>query len=169
MKKRLILVGVIAFLVLFSVAAPALGEAQTKTPFKALQINNPATTPEKTWTTNGDIRQVRDQLNTGTIQLYIPDTASSPQYVLRHNNMLHATRNLDRTSGDAGFWIIHVDVQWIYEVNGVILGTFEGQINYNVPQAHGILHGTGVFEGQTLMFSASSLTPQIIWVGTLLS
>jgi hypothetical protein len=162
-KVALVLTCMVGLLLLFSIMAPALANAPTRTAIKAVQAGT-ASAPEKTWTTNGGIAQSRGIVNTGTVSLYIPDTASSPQYIFNLYNVYDFTR--DQATG---LWVLRVDAQWRYEVNGELLGTFEGQINWNYPDAHGVLHGTGVFDGQTLMFWRDTAYPPTTWVGTLIT
>lgn len=165
MKKSILSAGLLFALVLFMSVAPALA-APTTTPIKAIQVGTVIST-EKTWTTNGGIIQNQGVLNEGTIRLYIPNTASSPTYTFQFANVYNQMRNPDIMHST-----LRVDATWNYKVDGNIVGTFEGQIQWNildgVPQAHGVLHGTGMFEGQQLMFWKDNTQSGIVWVGTLM-
>ena len=162
-KARFLIVPLLAVL-FFILFAPVLAEP-TITPIKAIQVNT-SNIVEKTWTTNGGIVQEKDVLNQGTIRLYIPSTASSPTYTFEHYNVYNRMRNPEKLHST-----ICVDVTWNYKVADIIVGTFEGQIQWNivdgVPQAHGVLHGKGVFDGQQLMFWKDNTQLGIVWVGTL--
>lgn len=164
MKKISVVVLVFVLLMMFAFVAPALAETPTITSIKAVQSATIAST-EKTWDTNGGIRQMQGVVNVGTINLYIPETASTPTYIFDLYNVYDRTGDID-----AGIPItIRVNATWRYIVNNEIVGTFEGQIewNFNSPQiAHGLLQGTGFFEGQTLRFWVQF--PPTIWYGTLM-
>jgi hypothetical protein len=109
---------------------------------KAVQSGK-VTSVEDTWLTGSAINQSRGVVNQGTIKLHIPNTASSPQYTFNYYNVYGSTVNTS-----VPILNIRVNAQWNYIVSGQVVGTFEGQIEWNYPNAHGNLHGTGIFEGQ---------------------
>ena len=145
---------------------PVLAIAPLPTPpnqiaIKAVQAGK-VTSVEDTWLTGSAINQSRGVVNQGTIKLYIPNTAGSPQYTFNFYNVYGSTVN-----SSVPIINIRVNAQWNYIVNGQVVGTFEGQIEWNYPNAHGNLHGTGIFEGQKLMFWRDTAITGTTWVGTL--
>jgi hypothetical protein len=166
MNKRIIVAVLAMILLAMMFAAVPVMAKPTVTTIKAIQQNT-STVIGDTWTTNGGIIQSRDVINQGTITLYNPSTAGSPTYTFNHYNIYNRMQNPDKLRS-----VVLVDVCWNYIVNGITLGTFEGQIQWNfvdgVPQAHGVLHGTEMFEGQQLMFWKDNTQPGIVWVGTLM-
>ncbi len=166
MRRVTVLVLAFALLMMFVAVAPVMADKPTVTAIKAVQVGAFMPPPGKVWTTGSGILQVRDFLNVGTVKLYVPDSSSVPTYVFKLNNLASLTRNSDNETA-----IIRVSAEWIYPVSGTTQGTFEGQIewNYNGPHvAHGLLHGTGVFEGQKLSFWVdTTFVGNVTWVGTL--
>lgn len=163
-KKISVVVLVFVLLMMFAFVAPALAETPTITSIKAVQSGT-FTSTEKMWITNGDIRQQKGVVNEGTIKLYIPETASTPTYTFELYNVAHSTRDMDEPTPHTFL----VNASWRYIVNGEVVGTFEGRIDWNLysPQiAHGVLQGTGIFEGQTLRFWVQY--PPTVWYGTLM-
>ena len=147
--------------------APALAIQPEVTPIKALQVGAP-TSWEKEWF-SGDILHRTGVVAEGTIRLYIPATASTPTYTFRFYNIYHVVADTVDTNGP---YVVIVDAKWIYEdsVTKEVYGTFEGQINWNInspSDAHGLLKGTGQFEGQTLKFWEDPTTTGTQWYGTL--
>ena len=167
MKRVTVIVLAFALLVMTFAAVPVMAKAPTVTPIKAVQVGAFVPPPGKMWVTGSDIIQVRDFLNVGTVSLYIPDSSAIPTYVFKLNNMASMTRNPSTEQPI----IVRVNATWIYPMSGTTQGTFEGQIewNFNSPHvAHGLLHGTGIFEGQKLSFWLdTAIMDPITWVGTL--
>ena len=165
--KKAVLVLAVALLAVAMLAAPVLAAKPTVTPIKAEQVLTSTPTWEKQWISDGILHRKNVYVE-GIIRLYIPSTAVSPTYVMAFHN----TYDLSATGDETGPTTIRVDANWIYTVDGEVMGTFEGQINWNVNGpfiAHGLLQGTGVFEGQTLKFWEDlDPAPPTIWLGTLL-
>jgi hypothetical protein len=166
MKKLRLFIVPLLVVLLFMLIVPVLANPPTVTAIKAIQLGSPSA-PEDTWTTNGGIVQNRGVIVTGTIKLFIPSTAASPTYIFAQNNLYNSM-----TNPDIRHITIRVDAEWKYPASGTTTGTFEGQIEWNVvdgvPQAHGVLHGTGIFDGQQLMFWKDNAQTGVVWVGTLM-
>ncbi len=150
----------------FMLIAPALAAPPTVSEIKAIQLGLPSNA-EKTWLTNGGINQTQGVVVQGIIRFFNPITAATPTYTFNFYNVYNAMAN-----PDIRHTTIRVDATWKYIVSGSVRGTFEGQIQWNVvdgvPQAHGVLHGTGTFEGQQLMFWKDNTQTGTVWVGTLM-
>jgi hypothetical protein len=107
--------------------------------------------PEKIWTTNGDIFQVRGRPSSYNIILTIQ---GEPPLVGVDTNTFNGQHNLK-----TDVKILHYDVVWTFEG-----GTFEGRLTLKIENnllgpmywyysAHLVFQGTGAFEGQTIMLS----------------
>jgi hypothetical protein len=150
MKARLSIS--LALVLMFCIlVVPVLAIASVPTPpnqitIKAVQSGK-VTSVEDKWLTGSPINQSRGVVNQGTIKLYIPNTASSSQYTFNFYNVYGSTVNTS-----VPVLNIRVNALWKLIVSGQVVGTFEWQIEWDYPNAHGNLHGTGIFEGQKLMF-----------------
>ena len=165
MKRVAVAVSVLALLVIFAFTAPVMAKAPTTTPIRATQSGT-ITSIEKEWFSDGIVHR-KGVVNQGTIRLYIPDTASSPTYTFSFYNVFDVSVDTEDTNGP---YTIRVDAMWKYSEGGAVVGTFEGQINWNMNSphvAHGLLQGTGIFDGQTLRFWEDTATAGTNWLGTL--
>jgi hypothetical protein len=165
-KKRHVLVAVLALLVLFAVVSPVMAEPPTNTPVRAVQQGS-FSGPDYMKETKGGVRQTRGMVNTGTIKLYIPDSSTEPEYVFILNSEFDITSNTKLP-----VLRYRVDVEWIYEEDEEILGTFKGEFIYHgstlpTAEVHGVLQGTGIFKGQKLMLSRVIGQPGPTWAGFL--
>jgi hypothetical protein len=171
MKRKMVFFGLLVMLMFVLIVAPAIAKEPTITDIYAIQKGT-VTSTEDQWTTNGDIMQKQGVVNEGTVQLFIPNTASTPTYIFKLYNVYSQTNNINSVPNVVFYppYTIRVDAKWIYSENGVVKGTFEGQINWNINSpgdAHGLLHGTGIFEGQTLKFWEDTSKTGTQWIGTL--
>ena len=137
---------------LLAFVAPALAVQPEVTPIKAIQVGAP-TSWEKEWF-SGDILHRTGVVAQGTIRLFIPAQQAPQRTPLDFYNIYHVAADTVDTNGP---YVVIVYAKWIYEdsVTKEVYGTFEGQINWNInspSDAHGLLKGTGQFEGQTLKF-----------------
>lgn len=149
--NRKVLVIAVALMAVAMLATPVMASPAEKIPV-TLAFGAPTSDdPEKIWTTNGDIRQVRGVPTSRNIILYIP--GELPLYGV-DTNTWNGQYNLK-----TDFAILHYDV--VFAFSG---GTFEGILtmkikDYSLPpifwyySAHLVFQGTGAFQGQTLMLS----------------
>jgi hypothetical protein len=174
MKERIIVFALVS-LMMFAVVAPVLAQPAERVSFIAKQMpNNPQ--PQQgddyvKFTTPGDTVHIRNQLGAGTIKLWFGSTASgTPAYVGTTSSIIEMLVNLKTGEGP-----IKYEMTWTFTG-----GTFEGNINGKIiaptPTAnimtdlHGVLQGTGVFEGQTIQLEGSRPTGQpFTWTGTILT
>ena len=122
----------------------------------------------------------QDGTASGTVTL---TTSTGDTYKLKSSSDVDLMVN---TKTDDG--VIHFDMKWVLLSGTVEIGTFEGQINgqtityaylpngypnYPAQTAvylHTVLHGSGVFDGQTLKLDGVKLVNQPLkWEGLLLT
>lgn len=171
MRNRVVIILAFALLMVFSSVAPVMAAQPTVTDFKAIQVRTGTLTYEKQWFTADNIRHTIGFDATGTVTFYSPVDAATPTYVFNYHNIYTETREMDDINGP---YAINVDVEWKYIVDGEVKGTFVGQINWNINPvhwehslAHGVLMGTGIFEGQTLRFWEDYQNSGTVWYGSL--
>ncbi len=161
MKKRSVLVPLLVFLMLFAVVAPAMAESPKKIPVKTVVISTRVIIGSIV-TNPGEIRHLDDMIWEGVIDLYIPETSSTP---LRgtSRDVLDGMRVVDVPGGvehsDVNFGVVH-----FRRVLTFGDGAFEGILTlktygpgFTVFESHCVLQGSGDFKGQTL--SLSSVVP----------
>ena len=183
MKKELILIPILAFVILFAVA-PAMAAPATKVP--AMATATLSNLPGSTYVvTDGGVLQVRGIESVGTVNLYIASSPpANPNYVLSLSREGFGTVNLGTDIAFPGPWpeargVWHSDVIWTYEVNGQVLGTFKGEWTlktigwYTSPGPHNgpsgghiVLQGDGIFDD--LILSLDSTGPPSVFTGYLL-
>ncbi len=150
-------------------AAPA-----EKVDFIAKQPPNPVQPPQGEdfvrFTTDGDTIHCRNQLGAGTIKLWYGTVASgTPAYEGTTSSVIMWNLNLKTGEGP-----IKYEMTWTFRG-----GTFEGNIDGTMialsptanimTGAHGVLHGTGIFEGQTVILRGERPQGQpFTWTGTIL-
>ena len=176
MNKNTVAVLVFAFLMMFAMVAPALAAPAEKVIFIAKQVGNSVPPPPaddyRKITTPGDTIHTINQLGAGTIKLWIGTTEATgtPTYQGTTNSIIMWNLNLKNDYQG----VIKFEMTWTLPE-----GTFEGNIigemyaplpNVNVLTGlHGVLHGTGIFEGQTLMLQgARPLGQPFTWTGTII-
>ena len=176
MKKVAVVVLVLAISIVFAVV-PVMAAPAQKVSFTAIQIPNSTPPPQgedfRVWVTEGDTFHTRNQNGAGTIKIWTTNSlASPPNYVGTTSSKIDNNINLKTGEGMAKF-------QMTWTLPG---GTFEGNIIgkltappfTNNPMAysqdlHGVLHGTGDFEGQTAMFDGTKPAGQpFTWTGTII-
>ena len=176
MNKKILLIAV-ALLAIVMLATPVLA-APTKGKKVQVTISFTRSTEveayNKGWTTNGEIRQER-----GQVVLYAPVIVTIGTDTPITTTSL-AERNLHWTYPDEGSK--PGNIRLIHESHVIYLpgGTFEGnallKFHYISPygrgdfilEAHGVFHGTGDYEGQTINAWRESGGPGIPWEGYLL-
>ena len=162
MNSKIIFSGFIFLLI--SLVSPALAVPATKTPVTATSERINAVSGES-WTTTGDIIQVRGNEATYSVTLNI--FGQDPLEGIS-TNILDGTVNTK--TGEAVF---QYSVTWTF--NG---GSFEGRMQsrlesypppYETYEIHCVLKGTGEFKGQKLHLIYEGTTINPIWNGYLLN
>jgi hypothetical protein len=185
LKKKMVLVPILALLLLF-IVAPAMATPATKVPV-TITTASTGMTFGYWWVTDGGVVQMRDFASDGKAYLQL---ASSPStvYTLTTHREFFTTVIIGNDIPFPGPWpdakgITHSNVVWTYSVDGQVQGTFKGVwtlkftgwtivdpakfIVTNGPsQGHAVLQGDGVFAGQTLMLDSTG--PPTVFTGYLL-
>jgi hypothetical protein len=150
--NKKVLVIAVALMAVAMLATPVMASPAEKIPVTLnFSPPTPLAPPEKTWTTNGDILQIRGLPTSYNIILTI---LGEPPLFGVDTNTLNAQHNLK-----TDVRILHYDVVWTFSG-----GTFEGRLTLKIHNnsldpifwyysAHLVFQGTGAFEGQTIMMS----------------
>ena len=161
-KKVLVIPIVLIFatiLVVPAIAEPTKGLKVPATLLPGPQVSIPS--PERTWVTNGGILQIR-----GDHTDFYPVT-------LTIGNDIYP----DGTSRNFGNFIVNLKNGWLKSrgygeltfpsVDGGFAGEIVMKMSYFTLEysIHGVLHGFGDFEGQTLMYSYNGPIVGALWTG----
>ncbi len=158
----------LSFVVLVSVTcvAPAIAESTkglkvpaTLTPGPPV-VDPPLPPPDKVWSTNGGIIQIRgEQTDYDPITLTIGGDVYTDGYSSNFGNVVINLKT--------GWLISRGYAEWTFEGIGGFAGNLEMKLSiitgwYSI---HGVLHGFGDFEGQTLMLSYAGPPFPALWTG----
>ena len=173
MNKKILIIAVV-FLAMAMLATPVLA-APTKGQKVPVTISFTTSTsvelPDKMWTTKGDIKQVRGGVvEYDPVIVTIDGVTLDPTTSITERNLHWATLSKEG------------NIRLMHESHVIALpgGTFEGnallKFHYISPygalnfilEAHGVFHGTGDYEGQTMNVWRESGGPGISWEGYLL-
>lgn len=170
MKKRMVLIPSLALLMLLAVVAPILADSPRKIQVKAV-ITGKTQEYREFFDTPGGLRHV-DLIWTGPIELYIPETSSTPLEGT-YTAVINGTRCKDPLGGAdqrLNEGVFHFKEVWTFDG-----GTFEGiaQVKTHGPQwgnleSHIVLQGCGTFATQTLSLSAAIPPGPLTYYGELL-
>ena len=144
-------------------APTVMANPSTKTPVTATSVRIGVIPGEK-WTTEGGITQIRGQQVTYEVTLNI----------LGESSLVGLSSNVwnGRVNPKTGKMLIHYETVWTFP-GGSFEGVIQSQLESSPPpyeyyEIHGILKGTGVFEGQKLTLSYEGSTTDPKWTGILL-
>jgi hypothetical protein len=178
MNKNTVAVLVFVFLMMFAMVAPALAAPAEKVTFIAKQIpDNPQPQQGDDFvrvTTNGDIVHCRNQIGSGTIKLWLGTVATgTPNYQGETDSISMWSLNLKSEPAPTG--PIKLEMTWTFTNGGIFEGNIVGtmtalSLTANImSDMHGVLHGSGAFEGQTLKLEGSRPAGQpFTWTGTII-
>ncbi len=176
MKKVTILTVALTVLMMLVAVMPALAQpTEKKIPFYAIQIPNvpPPTQPPEysVFVTEGDTFHARNQVGAGKLWISPNAPPSAPSGTT--SSIIIININLKTGEGDIKFEMTWTIGAGTYEGN--IIGKLVGppyassSAQYNM-YLHGVLHGTGVFEGQKIQLEGIRLVGQpFVWTGTILT
>ena len=144
-------------------APTVMADPSTKTPVTATS-ERIGVVPGEQWTTNGGIIQIRGQQVTYKVTLNI----------FGESSLFGLSSNVwnGRVNPKTGKMIIHYETVWTFS-GGSFEGVLQSRLESSPPpyeyyEIHGVLKGTGVFEGQKLMLSYEGSTINPEWTGILL-
>lgn len=161
--KKILLTIFVALLSIIILATPIMATPATKTPVTATSVRT-GTASGESWVTNGGIMQFRGYQVVYAVTLNIEGESSLEG---TSSNVWNGRLNMK-----TGEMIIHYNVVWTFPG-----GSFEGIIQsrlesypqpYEYYEIHGVLQGTGVFEGQKLNLSYEGSTIDPVWEGFLI-
>lgn len=150
--KKSIFVIVCVLLAFAALSTPVMAAPAEKIPATLnFGVPTPMGLPEKTWTTKGEVLQIR---GIPTSYIIILTIQGEPSLIGVDTNILNAQHNLK-----TDVRILHYDVVWTFSE-----GTFEGILTLKIQNnslnpifwyysAHLVFQGTGAFNGETLMLS----------------
>lgn len=128
-----------------------------------------------TYVTENNVKISKNTLGWGTINLWIsPNTSpSTPNLQGSTSSVIDTLINLNTGKG----WIKY-EMTWTFDggtFEGIIVGNLAGPAGIQPPTAYsspnlcGILKGTGIFEGETAVFSGTRpLGQPFSWTGTII-
>lgn len=176
MKKKVSLIVLILGLLMLFAAVPVMAAPAQKIPFTAKQtpgLPPPQGEDYRMWVTDGYTVHVRNQKGVGTIKIWttnIPPVA--PNYQGTTSSIIDVNINLKTGEGDIKFEMTWTLPGGTFEGN--ILGKMvappftSGAMNYAYT-LHGVLQGTGDFEGQTATFDGTKPVGQpFTWTGIII-
>jgi len=169
--NRKILGIIVAFLALAMLTVPVMAKPAEKVTFTAIQIPIPQPPPPGSISvSNGDIVHGKNLPGAGTIKLWIDSAPpATPTYTGTSSALLIYNINLKTGEGPVKF-----NMTWTFAT-----GTFEGNILGGIADlsgpgmnafvdCHGVLHGTGEFEGQIIQIAGEKPVGQpFTWTGTI--
>jgi hypothetical protein len=184
MKRRMVLIGLLALLMLFAVVAPVMAKAE-KVPVAGLSFITPtgAVPPERDWETGGGIDQYREAFGHGYNCYWINNPLPSPPWIppvnlitgvpstnpnrLRPDYLFYATAEISGMANDkADVSVSHWKAMMVYPIPylGAEQGRFEGIMTVKsdgvLTTMHCVYQGSGIFDGQTLQVSGTKLSGQ---------
>jgi hypothetical protein len=127
------------------------------------------------FTTGGDTVHCRNSIGSGTIKLWLGTTATgTPTYTGETDSI--TIWNLNLKTDPLPKAPIKLQMIWTFTNGGVFEGNIEGtmitlsQTSNIMSDMHGVLHGSGAFEGQTLIMEGSRPAGQpFTWIGTIIT
>ncbi len=176
--NRKILGITIALLTAALLVLPALAAPAEKVSFIAKQVPDNPQPPQGDdyvkFRTDGDTVHCRNQIGSGTIKLWIGTVASgTPTYTGVTASVISWNINLKTEPLASG--PIKYEMTWTFTNGGIfegnIIGTSESLTSSVsiMTDLHGVLRGSGTFEGQTLLLEGSRQPGQpFIWTGTII-
>lgn len=157
MKKKMYLVAGLLLLMAFAALAPVLASPVEKIPFTAVVTGYKPQPPQgedyRKTTTNGNTIHIINQIGAGTVKLWLGTTTTTgtPTYEGTWTTTFKMNINLNID----GIGPVQYKMIWTFPD-----GTFEGNIlgtmvaptptSLGLINLHGILHGTGFFDGQKI-------------------
>jgi hypothetical protein len=127
------------------------------------------------YVTDNNVQITKDVLGWGMISLWTSPNSdpSSPNLQGSTSSKIDVLTNLNTGKG-----LIKYEMTWTFDggtFEGIIVGNLVGPTGnqpptaYSSPNLYGILKGTGIFEGQTAIFSGTRpLGPTFSWKGTII-
>jgi len=179
MNRKILAFSTIAVLVLSIVLAiaPVMAQAEKAT-ITIIQLPN-AVQPSPTedtniFDTNGYIHHAFNVPTAGTAKLWINSAPpAAPTYTATTTSVNDINLNMKTGQGDSTAKVTYNLGTGTFE--GVICGKISGPpftmgLQYYEINYHGVLHGTGQFEGQTMMLDGvKALGQPLIYTGTILT
>ncbi len=164
MNKKYVMLATLSLFLVATAIAPVLAQPAQRQSFTATQKPNLVQPPSPdlvSFISEGNILHYRNAIGAGTISLTID---SQTPISGTTSSIISVNRNLDTGIGDIKF-----QMTWTFSD-----GTFEGNILGEVtgpnvyPTLHGVLQGTGAYEGWTVILDGSKALGQPFqWTGTI--
>ncbi len=159
MKKDAVVVLPLILVVLFTMVLPVFAESPKKIPVKVV-IRSKIETSSMTETNPGEIQHV-DLEWEGNIRLYIPVTSAS--YISgTYDDEISGVRILDVPGGiehsNVNEGVFHFHEVWTFGTGNTFEGIAQVKTDgagFSKYEAHIVLQGSGIFEGQKLILSST--------------
>jgi hypothetical protein len=154
-----------ALVMMFAALAPVFAKPAEKVAFSGIQIpNSPENQPPpgpyyRTWLTLGDTMHTRNGLGAGTIMLTVDGQDPMP-------GTTSSTIDINARIYAGG--VIKFDMTWTFE-NGEFVGNIIGKVTSPVSfeDMHGVLQGSGDYEGWTVLLNGYVNAGPFMWSGTI--